>query len=462
MPHESKGMSLLTSCIEWLQDWTEDLPPLVDEYDLSSWLEAEGCGSFEFFLKSAFRKSKTRQDAIEILRGLVWEWFLSQREKYLANIPSDAAAVPRLLALPQTAQKTPAWYAESRDLLTGHEFAAVVHGAEGGYNAAVAKKCAKEIIVSPDDPITESRTVFCSPLNPFQWGWRYEPIIRTLFETEVAQGRVDDTLGRIRHASLPRLAASPDGLIVDGPKAGRLVEIKAPSSRELNGRVPFEYYCQMQLQAEVADVGAVEYIEVRFESYSADKIMNTKEFLTPTASLVSPSKPERMGTVVVAAPSISSPAEEWQYYYSPVWNLDDEGLLNCRNWVPDGLVFGKNAVLLERSVWKIRDWWTCTVPRNRRWWSEVGQPAYEEFWDVVDEARLSGRYASRLLIVDSDSDCGDSGSAVEDLQHMEPMDFEEDTADAEEDQEEAEEDQEEAEEDQEEAEEDQEEAEDAE
>ncbi len=401
---------MLSTCVDWLADWTDDIPPVVDEYDLTDWLENEGCESLEFLLHTAFRKSRTRQEAIDVLRALIWEWYLAERDKVLAALPVAADAVPRLLQLPQTAQKTAAWYAESRDLLTGHEFAAVVYGTIRAMETAVAKKCVPLPVATSGDaeiaPETESRTVYLTPLNAFQWGWRFESVIRTLYEEEVAKSPVCDTLGRIRHPSLPRLAASPDGLILEGERAGRLLEIKAPVSRTLTGVVPQEYYCQMQLQAEVADVPAVEYVEVRFDVRAAETFMGDDsahvraEFLIPTVSTVSPVKPERMGAILVIAPAADAPGETWRYAYSPTQPLNEDGLRACSCWKPADMKEGE--VILEYCIWRIADWWTTTVPRNRRWWSEVGQPAYEAFWVSVDAARAEGKYASTCLIVDDE------------------------------------------------------------
>lgn len=403
---------MLSACLEWLADWTADLPPMIDEYDLEAWMESEGCEAVSFFLQTAFRKSKTRQEALEIIRGLLWEWFLSQRDAALATLPQNAEGVQAILAAPQTPQKTAAWYAESRDLLTGHEFAAVVLGTPAAFSTAVAKKCGAAAVLEEggEDAEIESRTVYTSPLNPFQWGWRYEPVIRSLYETEVAKAPVVDTLGRIRHRTLPRLAASPDGLILEGKKAGRLLEIKAPKTRILNGQVPAEYYCQMQLQAEVADVPAVEYVEVRFDARDASLFLETSEdeenreecrkrretFVLPTSSIM----PQRMGCVLVISPNAEAPAESWTYAYSPLFDLGPKGLEDALCWKPENLA--KEAVVLERSIWRIEDWWTTTVPRNQRWWTEVGQPAYESFWEAVDIARSEGTYSSCLIVDEED------------------------------------------------------------
>jgi hypothetical protein len=404
MSRQDKKM--LSACIEWLADWTADVS-LMDEYDLEAWMESEGCEAVSFFLQTAFRKSKTRQEALEVIRAILWEWFLSQKDIALSKLPIHIEGVQAILDAPQTPQKTAAWYAESRDLLTGHEFAAVVLGTPAAFSTAVAKKCGAVALLDEgaEDAEIESRTVYTSPLNPFQWGWRYEPVIRNLYETEVAKAPVVDTLGRLRHRTLPRLAASPDGLIMSGDRGGRLLEIKAPKTRQLNGQVPAEYYCQMQLQAEVADVPAVEYVEVRFDAKDASYFQDAERgeecrkcrenFVLPTSSSVS-SLPQTMGCVLVIAPDAEASAETWTYSYSPFFDLGPKGLEEALCWKPDNI--SENALILERSIWRIEDWWTTTVPRNRRWWSEVGQPAYESFWEAVDIARKDGTYSSCLIV----------------------------------------------------------------
>lgn len=414
-------LKMYSNCVEWLDDWTEETPELTDEWDLQQWIEEEMTDAIQSFLTFAFRKGKTKSEALEVLKALLWELYEFRRQVHISNIAADPQSVTRLQSLPQTTQKSAAWHAEARDLLTGHEFGTVVHGTENAINAIVAKKCVPiQEFLAEEEEALESRIVYRTPLcsqcslktagehecdtkggklSPFQWGWRYEPVIRQLFEEEVAHGLVNDTLGRIRHPTLPKLAASPDGLIVDGPKAGRLVEIKAPFSRALSGEIPTEYYCQMQLQAEVTDTAAVEYIEVRFDATP----LATKDFLhrpSPSSSSI----PAKMGTILIvcAKEDVENP-NKWLYEYSPIWKLDEEGFVAANVWKPVGFR-DEEDVIVERSVWRIVDWWTTTVPRNPRWWLEVGYPAYKDFWNRVDAARADGRYQSKLLIVDSDEE----------------------------------------------------------
>jgi hypothetical protein len=255
------------------------------------------------------------------------------------------------------------------------------------------KKCSE---VAIDESVTiMSSTVFCNnaegSLSAFKWGWRYEPVVRSLYERCIAGGEVNGDIGRVRHPTLPRLAASPDGLILAGVKQGRLLEIKCPITRDLTGEVPMEYWCQMQLQAEVCNVDAVEYVEARLSSLPYER----SNELSTTA--LAKAKQPWMGVVAVVSPTLFGPPHEYQYVYSPLFATSDmEAMLA---WTPELAYEGR---LIERTIWWVSDWFTTTVLRNRRWWSCIGQPAYESFWKDVDEARVKSTFSSTHQFVDED------------------------------------------------------------
>jgi hypothetical protein len=368
------------ACCEWLSDWVEAYPPsLVDEWDLSQWMDTEMTEAVNTFLTYGFRTARARNDAIQVLRALLYEYYLWERDLTLDRLPVLPDRAAALRALPQTDQKSGAWYHESKDLLTGHEFGTVCYGGVKSREAIVKKKCTQQAV---DETVTVmSPTVFQADedgrLSAFKWGWRYEPVIRAVFENKVAGGAVYDGLGRIRHPTLPRLAASPDGLVLDGARQGRLVEIKAPVSRALNGSIPIDYWCQMQLQAEVCDVEAVEYVEARIGSSPTG----------PTAAQWSAAKLGVLGVLFVVSPTVDSTPQEYTYIYSPVFT----DVATCVAYRP---AMEEGVTIVETCVWWVEDWFTKTVLRNRRWWSTVGQPAYEAFWRDVDAARASSHYES--------------------------------------------------------------------
>lgn len=377
MSNESIEM-VYSACCEWLDDWTSAHPPaLADEWDLSNWLETEMQEAVETFVTYGFTTSRARNDAVQILRALLYEYYLWERDRTLLALRPLPHIVSSLRSLPQTDQKSPAWFRESKDLLTGHEFGTVCYGGGKTRDAVVRKKCSQ--LAVDDSVVTMNPTVFRADedgrLSAFKWGWRFEPVIRAIYERVVAGAPVYDGLGRIRHPTLPRLAASPDGLILEGPKQGRLLEIKAPLSRVLTGTIPLDYWCQMQLQAEVCGVEAVEYVEARLASSPVG----------PTAAQWAAAMLGVVGVLFVVSPVAGGPAQDYEYVYGPVFT----NVAECVAFVPE---LAEGTVLIETCIWWVEDWYTTTVPRNRRWWDAVGGPAYESFWRDVDDARRTKRF----------------------------------------------------------------------
>jgi YqaJ-like viral recombinase domain len=414
--HEENVEMPYSASINWLDDWIlPDPPTLLDEYDLVDWMNQVMIEETKFFVSHAFKSARAKNDAIAILRTIYYEYFLYSRELAIRNLVPRPDYVSRLQALPQTAQKSAAWHNEVLELLTGHEYGGVVYGTPNSKNRVVAKKCGIPIVINEheEEPADtgSSLTVFkCDAdgkLSPFKWGWRFESVVASLFERCFAQGEVFDGLGRIRHPTLPRLAASPDGIIISGPRCGRLVEIKSPITREINGVIPEEYYCQMQLQAEVCNVDAVEFIEVNFVSTMLADAKYSDEMgekIPWIGKICIVGMPAELVTVELEDGSVTEEKYDlntFEYRYSPLMPATEAGFAECCAWTPDNIEAGK--VLLEETIWHVRNYHTTTVIRNRRWWAEVGQPAYEQFWVDVEAARRDGTFAEKAMFIHDES-----------------------------------------------------------
>lgn len=411
---EDIGM-VFSACVAWFEDWVSANPEVfVDEWDLAQWMEHEMQAATQTFLTYGFCSQRARNDALMILRALYYEHFLFQQQVARKHLKPDLLATTRLPNLMQTTQKSAAWHNESRNMLSGHEFGPVCVGSVSERTAVIAKKCAPELTILPEEDTKESRTVFLTgedgALSAFRWGWRYEPVARQLFEQCVAEGAsVYDGLGRIKHPTLPRLGASPDGLIMSGPRAGRLVEIKCPITRKIDNSVPIRYYCQMQLQAEVCDVDVVEYVEVQFAAVAQ---------ANATEDIITKSKQPYIGKVCVVAATPDTPPEDYAYAYSPLFPATPAGYLECIAWAPPPQPLAPpplasqplapqpqpQPILHESSIWYVKGWHNQSVLRNKRWWSAVGLPAYREFWKEADDARATGLYKNKALFIDSASD----------------------------------------------------------
>ena len=347
----------------WVDDYLlGDAPEeLLDTWDFMEWIqETEIISVFTEYIIPTFSSEKARTHSVQILMALLWEYYLFRRSEALTAVSSlGSESVVRLRGLVATVQKSQAWYLEKLNVLTASEFGHVLQS--GSRHREVVRS---KLGVGTGMP---ELTVSLGHRDSLSWGTRFEPVIKSVYEQVIA-GHVAE-LGRIRHPVLERLGASPDGIVETGMRCGRLVEFKAPVSRKLETDIiPYEYYSQVQVQMEVCDVELADYCECRIVS-------------GPTWSAVAShrSRPAFVGCVAVVEVN-----GIWSYAYSPLYSDDAEGRDSAMAWNPEGLI--------EKHVWQLLDWQLITFKRNRRWWSMVGLPGYEQFWKTVDAARADPMY----------------------------------------------------------------------
>jgi len=261
-----------------------------------------------------------------------------------------------LLTATQVEQRTPEWYQETRNMITASEVATVFKSGRTRGQLVMSKAS------PPAERFIASLAVPKASTGPMDWGVRYEPVVKEFLENSL-KAKIHD-LGRIRHRTNPKIAASPDGLIMASEMApelaGRLVEIKCPSTRVIkDGEIPFEYWCQMQLQMEVCDVDACEFVEAKFveelPSVQAKGVAQTEYLATGFISLVNK---EDINKYIYHS---SAPA-------CPAAALEEE-------WT-----------LIETYPWYLLKLRRVTVPRDVNWFAQ-SQPAFEQFWTDVEGAK---------------------------------------------------------------------------
>lgn len=260
-----------------------------------------------------------------------------------------------LLTATQVEQRTPEWYQETRNMITASEVATVFKSGRTRGQLVMSKAS------PPAERFIASLAVPKASTGPMDWGVRYEPVVKEFLENSL-KAKIHD-LGRIRHRTNPKIAASPDGLIIASeiaPElAGRLVEIKCPSTRVIkDGEIPFEYWCQMQLQMEVCGVDACEFVEAKFvEELSSVQAQGagTEYLATGFISLVNKDDVNKyIYHSTASTPAPAAPAEEW--------------------------------TLLETYPWYLVKLRRVTVPRDVNWFAQ-SQPAFEQFWADVEGAK---------------------------------------------------------------------------
>jgi hypothetical protein len=318
----------------WLDDYLHGDAPeeLLDTWDFMRWVqETEIIALFTEYIMPTFKTRSARGHAIQILMALLWEYYLFRRSA--GRVSSD---VPDLSGRETTLQRSKEWFAEKAHLLTASEFSGILMQ-NSRRIALIRSKLTANYFEQP--------TVFTGRLSAPAWGIRFEPVIKQIY-SRVTSNTVHG-IGRIRHKTLPKLAASPDGVLRD-----RLLEIKAPVSRVLKkDDIPYEYYCQMQVQLEVCDIELGDYCECR--------IVSGDGWADVSGAFI--------GSVAVVD------GEALRYEYSPLYEDTAAGRAAIEAWTPEG------QTVVEKKVWQIADMQIIQVRRNRRWWEMVGLPAYQQF-----------------------------------------------------------------------------------
>jgi putative phage-type endonuclease len=274
-----------------------------------------------------------------------------------------------LLTATQVEQRTPEWYQETRNMITASEVATVFKSGRTRGQLVMSKAS------PPAERFIASLAVPKASTGPMDWGVRYEPVVKEFLENSL-KAKIHD-LGRIRHRTNPKIAASPDGLIMASEKApelaGRLVEIKCPSTRVIkDGEIPFEYWCQMQLQMEVCGVDACEFVEAKF----------VEELPSPApsapgagAGAEAPGQTDPLATGFI---SLVNKDDVKKYIYHSTASASASAAAS--------LALAEEWTLLETYPWYLMKLRRVTVPRDVNWFAQ-SQPAFEQFWTDVEGAK---------------------------------------------------------------------------
>jgi hypothetical protein len=332
-------------------DNTHPCPSFKGAYE--SWSE-------EIFTANEIEVAQEEQETLEAYTDLVGN-ILNLFIQSSLPVSNKKSALERkthiqtLIDRPNVPQRTQAWYEQSRNVLTASEFSIIL-----GTPRAVAT-LALQKTMPPRDP-SQSSSSACSTyaMGPMDWGVRFEPVVKQILTTMWKANILD--IGRLIHPSDSKLAASPDGLIQDASdedRIGRLVEIKCPIRRVINDTVPFEYWCQMQIQMEVANIDECEYVEMKLVSpYRGD----SEPYKAPLTT------PQHSGNVwIVQDPTTC--ALVYAYTHEELKGFEEQGF-----------------AIIETIPWHLERMFNKVIVRDSAWFTSTKEKR-EEFWKIVEDVR---------------------------------------------------------------------------
>jgi putative phage-type endonuclease len=270
------------------------------------------------------------------------------------NVPSQEF-LDALISRKQVEQRTPEWYAQMTKIISASELGSLF----------ASPRTRAKLVMSKTVEYTPRFQPLAVPsdyMSAFDWGIRFEPVVKQIYEAKY-NAQIKD-LGRMIHPEDSRCSASPDGLIYkceSGQRKGRLIEIKCPVSRVIDGTVPKDYYAQMQMQLHVTGCNKCEYVEASFASkYNNNPIKEGPSQFSGIIALVR--YKEIRGD------------QEFYYVYGPINDLD---------WQPE---IEEEEEIVELIPWRLFQWNEQTVVRSEEWWTAL-KPLVDRFWEDVAAAK---------------------------------------------------------------------------
>ena len=370
---------------EWLTLLENWLSPPDDQIQLQQWLDSanELAYSYEF----------TEEEELVIEQILdcyqiQFEQRLKQRQIDRSTDIPTKEQLDDLVTRKQTEQRTDAWYRQISEIISASEL---------GQLFAAPRQRAKLVLSKtvPYVPRNMPLAVYSDQMTAFDWGIRFEPVVKQIYIEKY--GTELRELGRLHHPQHPTCTASPDGLVYhcpNGQRTGRLIEIKCPVTREIDGTIPKDYYAQMQMQLHVTGLQFCDYIEAEFASpYSRHSM---KEGPTHYSGMIA--------LIFQRDPLSVDGAGQFEYRYGPVHSGSE--------WQP---MLEDNEEVVEYIPWRLMKWSEQLVVRNEEWWISL-QPTLKTFWEDVEKAkrgeflipestRPSKRIKTLSASTDSLSDC---------------------------------------------------------
>ena len=354
--------------IEWIE---ASLPYPKNEGEVADWIERANDPPFELEDDEVYDRIL---DGYEATFRRAFQTAQAQAQvvgsETVVPDPTLQTVMDALCARQQTEQRSAAWYEQATRLLTASELGGLTGSPRARAQLIMSK-------IGPKDRQSQTLAVPSASMTPFDWGIRFEPVVKLIYEYK---HRVESReLGRLVSEEGDRVSASPDGLLYSDPtneRTGRLIEIKCPVTRVPDGKVPKDYYSQIQMQLHVTGLSSCHFVEAVFTSPYSSPLKR------PPLLVFGPPEPSLQGEILLIQTSAGDSHTE-RYEYGPVNGKAEVDLL-------------PNEILLERIPWTLYRWSDQLVAKDPAWWPAL-KPAVDAFWADVEKARVDPSFLAPLL-----------------------------------------------------------------
>jgi len=266
----------------------------------------------------------------------------------------------------QPDQRSEEWYTIRHSLITASSIYKVL-GSDAKRNELICNKCGP--IITHASSHTE---------GPMHWGVKYEPV-SIAYYCHVNKTQIQG-YGCIVHPNYPFIGASPDGINVLETAScyGRMLEIKNPYSREISGIPKEEYWIQCQVQMEVCDLDACDFLETSFKEYTS-----VEEF-TQDGTFQLTADGKHKGIILHFEVN-----HEFHYEYAPFYCTKEE----YNDW--EEMVMVQYPEYIKTIYWKLEDEHCTIIPRHKGWF-QWALPSIIDVYAIIQKEKQSNEWENRL------------------------------------------------------------------
>ena len=384
----SDEMEIVESTVEDMYEYIEDNPTAICDSDFHESLTEYIQDLLNIYFENLYfdRNEEYFKDEIKSIIDSAFEMFYTMypRRSYPNTLVLQKPVVEviqekieNLKKKDQPAQRTSEWYTYRHNLITASNAYKVFEN-ESSRNQLIYEKCVPPYIPNFNAENSEVSYTQVNVNSALHWGQKYEPISVMVYE-HLYKTTVGD-FGCIQHETYRFIGASPDGINIDpsSPIYGRMLEIKNPVSREIDGIPKKEYWVQMQQQMEVCDLDECDFLETKFIEYANDDEFNKDGEFTETAV-----DGNMKGIIMYFSNKYGNPV----YKYKPLHIDNQEDFLV---WEEQQMEENEDSMTWIKNIyWKLEQISCVLVQRNQKWFHDnVG--AMKELWEIVEKERQTG------------------------------------------------------------------------
>jgi len=292
------------------------------------------------------------EKVVQCLKELFDQCTLTEED--IDRVRNERQALKFLLSLPKVEQRSKEWFDLRENRLTASDLAQAMNkGKFGTRSDLLAKKAF---------PVAKPMEM----IPPLKWGVMFEDMGMRCYQEKMGNPFLYE-FGLIPNQEIECFGASPDGITAEGV----MVEMKCPYRRKYDGKIPEQYYLQIQGQLATCKLTQCDYVECYFVTLDnmCDYELTIREG-------------DSHGLIVEYAKG-----NDFEYDYSPA----GYSVAECQEWANGRFDEAKKTgrPFIKYTPWKLRHMFIERVYFSAAVW-DVCVPCIYDFWKDVMEKRARG------------------------------------------------------------------------